>query len=273
MSLDVNVLGRHFKGAKDFDIFFHSWIPTREPIGTLVIAHGIGEHSGRYDHVGRYYADRGIAVYALDHQGHGRSGGVTGTVESFADFLDDVESLLEFARREQAGLPLVLLGHSMGGLIVTAYLLEKSLHPDFAILSGPAIVPLLDPNNRTIDPTRLSRAPEVWKQYLEDPLVLKERVREDIYPKLIEGVSLLPGRAVELELPLLLIHGADDQLCSAEGAKQYVESSSSDDVTVHIYEEGRHEMLNEINRDEVLADIWSWIEPRISRTREWGEGS
>ncbi len=265
MSLDVDVFGRHFKGAKGFDIFYHCWQPRSEPAAILVIAHGIGEHSGRYDHVGRYFAERGLAVYALDHQGHGRSGGEMGTVDEFADFLDDVESLMETAREESPGLPLVLLGHSMGGLIVTAYLLEKKLHPDFAILSGPAIVPLLDPNDRSIDPTRLSRNPEVWKQYLEDPLVLKERVKDDIYPRLIQGVSLLPGRAAELELPILLIHGADDQICSAEGAREYVESSSSDDITVHIYEEGRHEMLNEINRDEVLDDIWAWIEPRVSQ--------
>ena len=119
--------------------------------------------------------------------------------------LDDLETFHRFVLERADGLPVLLLGHSMGGLIVTAYMLEKPLKPDFLILSGPAIVPLLDPNDRTIDPTRLSKDPAVWQAYLEDPLILRERVDPELFVRLGEGLRLLPGRAAEISVPLLLM--------------------------------------------------------------------
>jgi alpha-beta hydrolase superfamily lysophospholipase len=186
----------------------------------MVLAHGMSEHSGRYDHVGRFLASRGLAVHALDHRGHGRSGGETGTVETFGHFLDDLSTFLSMVRAESPAGPLVLLGHS-------------------------------------------SRDPEVQRAYMEDPLVLRERVQEDLFYKLAEGVMLLVGRAGEIGLPILLIHGTADVICSAEGADLWVRSSSSPDITVQLYPEGRHEMFNEINRDEVLAGLWDWLDARL----------
>jgi alpha-beta hydrolase superfamily lysophospholipase len=227
------------------------------------LVHGLGEHSGRYDHVGRYLAERGIGVFAYDHQGHGRSEGRRGWVEDFGHLLDDLETFHRFVLERAGGLPLALLGHSMGGLIVTAYMLEKPLKPDLLILSGPAIVPILDPNDRTIDPTRLSKDPAVWEAYLADPLILRERVDPELFVRLGEGLGLLPGRAAEISVPLLLIHGEEDRLCSVEGAKMYVEGTSSSDLTVKTYPSGRHEMFNETNRDEVLVDLVRWLDSRV----------
>jgi alpha-beta hydrolase superfamily lysophospholipase len=204
-----------------------------------------------------------VAVHALDHRGHGRSGGETGTVESFDHFLEDLSTFMSMVRSEEPDGPLVLLGHSMGGLIVAAYLLEKQPRPDLVVLSGPAIVPVIEAGGRRVDATRLSRDPEVQRAYLEDPLVLRERVKEDLFYRLAEGIGLLVGRSSEVHQPLLLIHGTDDRLCSAEGAEAWVRASSSPDVTVCLYPEGRHEMFNEINRDEVLADLWIWLDARI----------
>jgi len=228
-----------------------------------MLVHGLGEHSGRYDHVGRYLAQRNFSVYAYDHQGHGQSEGRRGWVAEFAHFLDDLETFHRIVLEQAGDLPVVLLGHSMGGLIVTAYLLEKPLKPDLLVLSGPAIVPLLDPHDRTIDPTRLSKDPAVWEEYLGDPLILRERVDPELFVRLGEGLRLLPGRAGEIAVPLLLIHGDADRLCSAEGATMYVEATSSPDRTVKLYPGGRHEMFNETNRDEVLADLVGWLDARV----------
>jgi len=213
--------------------------------------------------VGRYLAERGIGVFAYDHQGHGLSEGRRGWVADFAHLLDDLETFHHWVLERSLGLPLVLLGHSMGGLITTAYMLEKPRKPDLLVLSGPAIVPILDPNDRTIDPTRLSKDPELWRAYLDDPLILRERVDPELFVRLGEGLALLPGRAGEISVPLLLIHGDEDRLCSAEGAKMYVEASSCRDLTVQLYPGGRHEMFNETNREEVLADLLSWLDARI----------
>ncbi|MFN2374937.1 MAG: lysophospholipase [Candidatus Binatia bacterium] len=249
-----------FRGAEGVDLLHRAWLPEGPARAVVVIAHGMSEHSGRYDHVGRFLAARGLSVHAYDHRGHGQSGGEMGTVEHFGHYLDDLSTFLSMVR---TGAPLVLLGHSMGGLIVAAYLLERQPQPDLVVLSGPAIVPIIGAGGRQIDATRLSRDPAAQRAYLEDPLVLRERVKEELFYKLIEGVALLVGRASEVHQPLLLIHGTDDPLCSAEGAETWVRSSSSKDVTVKLYEGGRHEMFNDINRDEVLEDLWTWLDGRL----------
>lgn len=252
-----------FEGVGGVKIFRQAWLPASTPRAVLVLAHGMSEYGGRYEHLGRLLAGRGVAVHALDHRGHGRSGGEVGTVEEFGHFLDDLSSFLSLVRQEEPHGPLVLLGHSMGGLIATACVLERQPQPDLLVLSGPAIVPILEPGGRSIDATRLSRDPEVQRAYLEDPLILRERVRNELFFALAEGLGLLVGRAVEITQPLLLIHGTADRLCSAEGAEAYVRASSSHDVTVRLYPGGRHEMFNEINRDEVIADLWTWLDARI----------
>jgi alpha-beta hydrolase superfamily lysophospholipase len=252
-----------FPGAAGVSIYRRAWLPEGSPRGVLVLVHGMSEHSGRYDHVGRFLASRGLAVHALDHRGHGRSGGEMGTVEKFDFFLDDLSTFLSLVRAESPAGPLVLLGHSMGGLIVSAYLLERKPSPDLVVLSGPAIVPIIEAGGRRIDATRLSRDPEAQRAYMEDPLVLRERVKEELFYRLAEGVMLLVGRSGEIGQPILLIHGTDDRLCSAEGAEAWVRASSSSDITVQLYPEGRHEMFNEINRDEVLAGLWQWLVARL----------
>ena len=135
--------------------------------------------------------------------------------------------------------------------------------PDFVVFSGPAIVPILDPGDRRIDSTRLSKDPEVQRAYMEDPLVLRERVTDELFVRLADGLAYLPGRAGELAMPTLLIHGGDDLLCSAEGAEAWLRGSNVKDLTAKIYAGGRHEMFNETNRDEVLADLWDWMQARL----------
>lgn len=265
--MDVTTGEARFAGAAGVELFRRWWRPAGvHPRAVVVLAHGMGEHSGRYDEVARYLASRGVAVHALDHRGHGRSGGETGTVECFAYFLDDLSGFLQLARSEEpAGIPMVLLGHSMGGLIAAACVLERKPRPDLLVLSGPAIVPILDPNDRRIDPTRLSRDEAAQQAYLDDPYVLRERVQETLFPHLFEGIGLLVGRAGEVTMPLLLLHGADDRVCSAEGAEAWVRAAGASDVTVHLYPEGRHEMFQETNRAEVFADLWAWLDARIPR--------
>lgn len=252
-----------FLGARGVSIFRQAWLPRGRRRAALVLAHGMSEYGGRYDPMARCLAAGGVAVHALDHRGHGRSGGEVGTVEQFSFFLDDLATFLALVRAEEPAGPLILLGHSMGGLIATACVLERQPRPDLLVLSGPAFVPIIEEGERRIDATRLSRDPEQQRAYLEDPLILRERVRMELFYALAEGLGLLVGRAPEITQPVLLIHGTDDRLCSAEGAEMFVRATSSPDVTVKLYPGGRHEMFNETNRDEVLADLWAWLDARM----------
>jgi acylglycerol lipase len=245
------------------ELFWRSEPAQGAPRAALLLVHGLGEHSGRYGRLFAFLAARGVACWGYDHRGHGLSSGERGTVDSFDVFLDDLELMHRRVKELNPGLPLVLMAHSMGGLIATAYLLERSLKPDLLVLSGPAIVPTLDPEAPAIDPTRLTRDPAEQALYLSDPLILRERVQESLYLRLLDGLMMLPEREAEIKVPTLLIHGADDKICSPEGARDYVEKGSSDDKTVKIYPEGRHELLNDVIRDEVTADLWTWLEARL----------
>ncbi len=242
-------------------LYWQSWSPPGEPRATVLIVHGMSEHSGRYRPFAELLAGRGLRAEAYDHRGHGRSGGRRGWVARFEDLLDDLEFFVGRARRN--GGTLFMLAHSMGGLVATAYLLAGRPGPDRLVLSGPAIVPLIDGSDRTIDASRLTKDAALQKAYMEDPLILRDRVDPELFLRLFEGVVTLPGRAHEIDLPVLLVQGEDDPLCSAEGARDYVEGFSSTDKTVRIYPGGRHEMLNETNRAEVMEDLWQWIEARL----------
>jgi len=250
-------------GASGEEIFYRIWSPDSEPRAALVLVHGLGEHSGRYEHVAEHLVARGVVVHAYDHLGHGRSGGRRGWMRGYADLLDDLQWFHQRAAAHSAGVPLVLFGHSMGGLIVTTYLLDRAASPDLLVLSSPAIEPVVEEGGRSIDATRLSKDPVVQESYMTDPLVLRERVTEELYYGLIDGLAMLPGRAAEISFPTLLIHGAADAVCSAEGARRYVESFSGGDVTCKLYADGRHEMFNETNRAEVLDDLWAWLDERL----------
>jgi alpha-beta hydrolase superfamily lysophospholipase len=170
-------------------IHLQTWTPEGEPAGVIQLLHGLGEHSSRYGHVAKHCNEQGIAVYALDHYGHGKSDGLPGYVERFSVYLDGAKSLLDKIGNEQPSVPVFLLGHSMGGLIAVTLLLERQDAFRACILSGPAIetdekpsppamfvvriLSLLMPTMPllALDPTSVSRDPEVVRAYIADPLV------------------------------------------------------------------------------------------------------
>ena len=252
-----------FEGAGGVELLGRTWQPGGPVRAVVMLVHGLGEHCERYEHVGAFLAGRGFRVCSYDQRGHGRSGGRTGWVGSFDEFLDDLGIFHERVRSEAGDLPVVLLGHSMGGLIVTAYVLDREPRPDLLVLSSPAVAPIVDEGAGEIDASMLSHDPAVQESYRTDPLVLRERVTDDLLAHVFDGVLRVDGRASEIDLPVLLLHGTDDRLCSADGAHAYVEATSSTDRTVELYEGGLHEMFNETCRDRVLADLGAWLDARV----------
>ena len=254
-----------------------AWLPP-EPERVLLVVHGLAEHSARYDRLGAWFARRGCAVHAYDQRGHGRSGGRRGHVRRFEDLLRDVEELSGHVRAQHAGLPLVLVGHSIGGLVVASFVRERAPEIEAAVISGAALAvpdgvsPLRRAGARVmrrlaprlglaigIDPGALSRDPEVGRRYVEDPLVF-DRMTVSLATELIDAIertATAGGAAVRV--PMLLLCGADDAVCDPAGSRAFRAGIRVPGSALVIYEGLRHEIFNEPDCERVYQDVLDWL--------------
>lgn len=242
-----------------------------------VLAHGYAEHFGRYEYFAAKLNAAGIAVYALDHWGHGRSDGTYGFVPALSAFTDGVAMLLDEVKRRHGDSPRFLIGHSMGGLIAAAHLLTHQQHYVGAILSGPAIKAAEEPSKLMIwisrllsrfapkvgvlpfDATGISRDPAVVAAYIADPLVYRGKMSARLAAEMFDGMAHVRERAATISLPILLLHGAEDRATAPEGSKFLAEHVSSADRELKLYPGLFHEIFNEPERDSVIADVTGWI--------------
>ena len=243
--------------------------PDGAPRRVVLLAHGYGEHSGRYAHVLDHLAADGAVVYAPDHLGHGRSEGERVLVDDLDAVVDDLDQVRRTARDEHPDLPIVLLGHSMGGLIATRYVQR---FPDVVaglVLTGPivggspAIAGLLEYDpipDVPIDPAVLSRDPAVGEAYAADPLVWHGPFKRPTLEALVSAVEEVGAGPGFGDLPVLWVHGEDDQLVPLEPTQAMIERLRGSDLTTRIDPGARHEVLNETHRDEVLADVSAFLE-------------
>ncbi|MGH3567271.1 MAG: lysophospholipase [Pseudonocardia sp.] len=266
-------------GVGDVDLFWQGWLPVDPPSGVLVICHGLGEHSGRYLNVVDALVPGGWAVYALDQRGHGRSGGRRVHIDRYDALLADLDTFRLLVVARHAGLPVFLLGHSMGGQIALAYALDHQDDLRGLVLSAPALaskavpkaaVPVLRALARVaptlrpagIDVSLLSKDPAVVAAYRADPLVHHGRPTLGLGAVLFEQMELLPERARVLRLPLLLMQGTVDGVTDPAGTRLLESTSGSPDQTVHWYEGLWHEIFNEPERGRPLADLREWLDAR-----------
>jgi len=253
-----------------------TWTPDGEPDRGLLIVHGLGEHSGRWDHVGRFFADRGYAVAAFDLRGHGQSEGTRAYAGSFNDFVDDVQGIVEsgLVRRD---IPWVLYGHSLGGLICTFYLAEERPRPDAGVLSAPAleadvpgvlrvaaqllgrVTPKLAMAN-SIDGDQLSRDEAVGEAYFADPLVFTKattRLGMETFAAQDRSREIIE----RIDTPTLVIHGGDDPLVPPAASAPL---AAVDSVERKVYPGLRHEMHNEPEQVQVLSEIAAWLDATLA---------
>jgi alpha-beta hydrolase superfamily lysophospholipase len=243
-----------------------------DPTHVVVIAHGYGEHIGRYDYVAAELAEHGAVVYGLDHMGHGRSDGERALIGDFDEVVDDLHLLIERVRTEHAGRPLVLLGHSMGGLIATRYAQRHGELLAGLVLSAPLVgnpgtgaLLAMDPLPEVpIDPTVLSRDVSVQEAYMADPLVYHGGFKRVTLAAMAAALLDTALDSHRVTGPVLWQHGADDQLVPLAGSQRQLELLTEAEVTVRHYPEGRHEIFNDVNRDEVLGDTTRFIEGILS---------
>jgi alpha-beta hydrolase superfamily lysophospholipase len=244
-------------------VVVHEWA---NPEATFValLSHGYGEHARRYDHVAERLVAEGAVVYAPDHLGHGRSEGERAHVDDGEDFTADLHRVAERAKEAHPGLPLVLIGHSMGGLIATRYAQRHPGELTALVLSGPAIggapqlemLLTLDPiPDVPIDPQVLSRDLSVGEAYAADPLVYHGPFKRPTLQALVTAVNAVASGPTLDDLPTLWIHGEEDQLVPLAATRPAIEHVKGSDFTERTYAGARHELFNETNQDEVLDEV------------------
>ena len=269
-----------FQSGSGANIFYRCWA-TAEPRAVLLLAHGLAEHSGRYGDFASYLADAGIATYALDFPGHGRSDGKRGHIRDFQEYAEALGALLSLAREAHPDIPFVLFGHSMGGLIAADFLLQHQSEFVAAVLTGAAIQSPQQPSsivlfiNRVIasvmprlgalrlDASGISRDPQVISDYENDPLVYRGKATAGLVTAVFSAMKRVVENATSIRLPMLIMHGSVDSLTAVEGSELLHDSISSEDKKIVIYDGLYHEILNEPERKNVMEDILRWLETRI----------
>lgn len=267
-----------FTGAGGVPIFATSWLPEGAPRDHLVLAHGYAEHLGRYRAVAKVFTDAGYAVHALDHRGHGKSGGTRAVIDSFANADADIDQLVDRVRREGGFARIKLVGHSMGGSLALNYALNHPEKLSGLVLSGPAIgggLPkvqalLLSLISRIapalgmiqLDAEAVSRDPQVVADYKADPLVFLGKVPARTAREMMHAISTYPARVGSMQLPCLLMHGSADSLVLAKDAQPVFDAIASPDKTVRIFDGLYHEIFNEPERLEVLGIVKDWLDAR-----------
>jgi len=269
-------------GVDGDDIFRCRWLPEGQVRGSLTLVHGYGEHCGRYEAFVDEMLSLGIAVYAYDQRGHGRSGGKMGYISSFRGLLPELIRVLRWAAEEQPNRPRILFGHSMGGALAALAAAEAPERVDLCIITGPPLKlsedlsPLLQkiagvlgtiaprlPASK-LDPDRVSRDPEVVRAYERDPLVYHGMVPARSGHQLLGIGEEVLSQAGGIECPLLVLHGSEDVIAVPAGSEELVAKASSKDKTLKFYAGLFHEILNEPEQSVVRADIRDWLEQRLA---------
>jgi alpha-beta hydrolase superfamily lysophospholipase len=274
LMLDTTSLG---SGAR---LHVTRW-PVAMPRAIVLLAHGLFEHAGRYGHVAARLNGAGFGVVALDHWGHGRSDGVRGYVPAFSVFLDGMDALLTETQAEFPRVPLLLLGHSMGGLIAVHHLLAHQRAYVAAAVSGPAILPAAPPSKMMIwisrllsriaprlgvlalDASGVSRDAAVVAAYVADPLNYHGKIGARLAQVLFDAMAAAQDGAPTITLPLLVQHGDADTLAAPAGGEWLHDHAGSDDKTLLLYPGLFHEIYNEPERAAVLDDLVAWFDAHL----------
>ena len=269
-----------FTGARGLRIHARTWLPAAPPTGVVVIAHGFAEHGGRYGAVAARLVADGIAVRAADHRGHGLSEGKRTSLVKFADYVDDLTTVIAQARARWPSLRLVLLGHSMGGLIALDLAVRPGVPLEGLVLSAPAACPRevsrltlaagralsrVAPNVGVLrlPLNRISRDPAVVEAYNNDPLVFRTPIRARLGAEMLDAMERIDAGLPSLRTPLLVMQGTADGLVDPGCGPHVYNRAASSDKTLKMYDGLWHEIFNEPEREHVLADLTAWLRSHL----------
>jgi len=279
MPMLANAQEQRIVGANGLEILVRSWHPDTTARAVVAICHGVKSHSGYYTWVADQFVANGLAVQALDLHGRGKSDGERFYLDKFQDYLDDVHALVMLAKSQEPGLPVFLLGHSAGGVVSTVYALEHQAElaglicesfafqvyaPEFAL----AVVKGLSHvaphahvlNLKTED---FSRDPKVVQFMLNDPLIAHEVQPTRTVAELVLADERLKREFPLLTLPVLILHGTADKVTKPAGSRLFFDTAGSSDKTLKMYDGYAHDLLNDLGKEKVMADIQAWIDSHL----------
>lgn len=266
--------------AKHVRIFVRSWAPMSTPRAVIVLCHGFNAHGGQYTWVAQTFAGAGLAVFALDLRGRGRSEGERFYVEDVADYVSDLARTIALAKSRHPGLPVYLLGHSAGGVVSATYALDHQAElagficesfafqvpaPGFALAAIKGLshlaphLPVLKLKNEDF-----SRDPAAVAALNNDPLVAHEIQPALTVAALVRADERLHDAFPSIALPLLIIHGTADKATVSHGSQFFYDTAGSKDKTIRLYEGHYHDLLADLGKEQVMADIQGWIDTRIA---------
>lgn len=258
-------------------LFFQRWLPTAHPPkAILAIVHGFGEHSELYHHLGEFFVQRGCAVIALDLRGHGRSAGARGFIRHWADYREDVATLVALGAELAMDLPLFLVGHSLGGLIAIDYAQQYPEGIRGLIVMGPALGTISVPRylvwlsrllsriwptfslDTQLNSAAMSRDPVAVARLEADPLV-HGRGSARLGTEVFQAIDRVRKNARSLSLPILIQHGEDDTVAHPDGSHKFFGALTLADKELRTYPGGFHNLFVDLNWQEVLGDIDRWV--------------
>lgn len=263
-------------------LYLQAWMPD-QPKASLLLIHGLGEHSSRYTKLVEGLVEMGMAVFTFDGRGHGKSdlNRPSAYFDSYLEYLDDIHALYGKVKAYVPEVPAFIFGHSMGGGLAVAYALKFKPETSGVILSAPAIKeaegtsPVLvavsgilnkiAPKLKALalDIEGISRIPEEVEKYKNDPLVYQGKIPVRTGYELLQMMRFIQSQANEFDFPFLILHGTADRLTNPAGSQLFFDASPSSDKTFKSFEGAYHELLNDSDRDEVLRDILDWVKGKI----------
>jgi alpha-beta hydrolase superfamily lysophospholipase len=271
----------YFQNKQGLRLHYRQWVSDGTAKANLVIVHGYGEHCGRYEDKAAILNAGGYAVHSFDLTGYGKSAGKKAFIPAFAHYLDDLESFLGFKAAAFAGKPLFLMGQSMGGLIVALYAATRTTTAAGMILCSPSlrisddVSPLLQKLSGVVgalapmlpilplETGAFSRDPAIADDYEKDPLVYHGRIRARTGAEIIRGVRAARENMDKIALPLLILHGTADRLCDPRGSRDLYARAASSDKTLRMFEEGYHELFNDLEKKAVMNTIVGWLDRHV----------
>lgn len=270
-----------FENSSEMKLYERRMKPETPPLAHMVIIHGYGDHCSRYEWVMHTLATACIASYTYDQRGHGRSPGKRGYIHRFEDLLDDLDVFLRHLNPEATGAPLFIMGHSMGGMVLARYAQTRTLSvnglvfsspflafsetvPAFLIAIGPIIARFFPwmPVSK-VDNEGLSRDSAVIEATNNDPLAYHGRVAAHTAGEFYRMIQAIRQEASKITLPMLILHGGADSIVSPSGSEMLHTAASSKDKTLRIYPDGYHELFNDLEKEEFMAEIITWVKARI----------